>query len=101
MEHTTVPLPGRRLTFGRERSSNRVREGDGSRGQGGWDEASVDFRCHDCCPEFLGLSLSKGWLHVEIKKGMKEDESEKGHEEEAFDGRGIILQNMIGVPTLD
>ena len=76
-------------------------EGGGSRGQGGWDEVSVDFRCHDSCPEVFGLALTKGRLHVEIEKGMKEDECEKGHEEEAFDGRTVMLQDMIGVPTLD
>ena len=32
---------------------------------------------------------------------MKEDEREKRHEQEAFDGRGVMLQNMIGVPSLD
>jgi hypothetical protein len=32
---------------------------------------------------------------------MKEDECEKGHEKEAFDGRGVMLQDMIGVPTLN
>ena len=32
---------------------------------------------------------------------MKEDECEKGHEEEAFDGRGVMLQDMISVPTLN
>ena len=62
---------------------------------------SVDFRGHDSCPEVFGLALAEGRLHVEIEKGMKEDECEKGHEEEAFDGSGVMLQNMIGVPTLD
>ena len=62
---------------------------------------SVDFRSHNPCPEVFGLALAKGWLHVEIQKSMKEDECEKGHEEEAFDGRGVMLQDMIGVPTLD
>ena len=32
---------------------------------------------------------------------MKEDECEKGHEQKAFDGRSVMLQDMIGVPTLD
>ena len=61
----------------------------------------VDFSGHDSCPEIFGLSLAKGWFHVEIEKGMKEDECEKGHEQKAFDGRSVMLQYMIGVPTLD
>ena len=56
----------------------------------------------DSCPKVFGLAFAKGWLHVEIQKGMKEDEWEKDHEEEeAFDGSGVMLQDMIGVPTLD
>ena len=61
----------------------------------------VDFRSHDSCPKLFGLALAKGWLHVEIKKGMKEDEGQKRHEQEAFDGSGVMLQDMIGVPTLN
>src|SRR5437879_2854267 len=49
----------------------------------------------------LDFALAKGWFHVEIKKGMKEDERQKRHEQEAFDGAGVVLQDMIGVPTLD
>ena len=32
---------------------------------------------------------------------MKEDEGQKRHEQEAFDGSGVMLQDMIGVPALD
>ena len=32
---------------------------------------------------------------------MKEDEREKGQEKEAFDPRGVMLQDMIGVPAFD
>jgi hypothetical protein len=32
---------------------------------------------------------------------MKEDERQKRHEQEAFDSSGVMLQYMIGVPTLD
>ena len=61
----------------------------------------VDFRCHDSGPKVFGLALAKRWLHVQIKKGMKEDQRQKRHEQEAFDGSGVMLQYMIGVPTLD
>jgi hypothetical protein len=57
----------------------------------GWDEVSVDFRSHNSCPEVFGLALAKGWLHVELQKGLKENECEKGNEEETFDGRGVML----------
>ena len=74
---------------------------DGSWGQGGWDEAAIDFRCHRSGPKVFGLALKKGWLQVETKKSVKEDEREKGHEREAFDRGGVMLQDMIGVPTFD
>ena len=32
---------------------------------------------------------------------MKKDEREKGHEQEAFDRGGVMLQDMIGVPDFD
>src|ERR1017187_683789 len=80
MEHTAAPMPDEGCNLrGRSRAMPGG-EGGGSRGQGGWDEVSVDFRCHDSCPEVFGLALTKGRLHVEIEKGMKEDECEKGHE---------------------
>ena len=53
---------------------------DGSLRQGGWNEVVVDFRRHDCGPKFFGLAAAKRSLHVEIKEGVKEDESEKRHE---------------------
>jgi hypothetical protein len=30
---------------------------------------------------------------------MKEDQRQKRHELEVFDGSGVVLQDMIGVPT--
>ena len=32
---------------------------------------------------------------------MKADEREEGHEQEAFDGGGVVLQEIIGVPAPD
>jgi hypothetical protein len=32
---------------------------------------------------------------------MKENERERGHEQEAFDSGGVMLQDMIGMPTRD
>ena len=61
----------------------------------------VDFRRHYFGPEGFGLALPKGWLQVEIEKSVKEDQREKGHQQEALDGGGVVLQHMIGVPTLD
>ena len=66
-----------------------------------WAEVAIDFRCHRSGPKVFGLALKKGWLQVEIKKSVKVDEREKGQEKEAFDRGGVMLQNMIGVPTLD
>jgi hypothetical protein len=43
------------------------------------------------------LPWRRDGFRLEIQKGTKEDECEKGHEEEAFDGSGVMLQDMIGV----
>lgn len=59
----------------------------------------ADFRGHDFYPEIFGLAKTKGWFHVEIEKGMNGDECEKGHEQEAFDGSGVVFQDTIGVPS--
>jgi hypothetical protein len=32
---------------------------------------------------------------------VKEDQGQKYHEQETFDGSGVMLQNMVCVPTLD
>ena len=101
MRDTTTRV-AERGEFDRDRLSN-AKGGECGRSprRGGWDEVLVDFRSHDFCPEIFGLAKTKGWFHVEIEKGMKEDECEKGHEQEAFDGSGVMFQDMIGVPTLD
>ena len=67
----------------------------------GGKEVCIDFCGHDSSPKIFGLALSKGWLQIEIKKSVKENERQEGHEQEAFDGGGVVLQEMIGVPTLD
>ena len=61
----------------------------------------IDFRGHDFGPKGSGLTLAKRGLHVEIKKSVKENQGQECHEQEAFDGSGVMLQNMIGVPALD
>ena len=71
--HGSRLMPGGGLEFWRPYSWQGG--GGGSRGQGEWDEVLVDFRGHHSCPKFFGFGLAKGWLHVEIKKGMKELES--------------------------
>ena len=60
-----------------------------------WAEVAIDFRCHRSGPKVFGLALKEGWLQVEIKKSVKEDEKE------AFDRGGVLLQDMIGVPAFD
>ena len=67
----------------------------GSWVEGGGAEVAIDFRCHRSGPKVFGLALKKGWLQVEIKKRVKEDEKE------AFDRGGVMLQDRIGVPTFD
>jgi len=61
----------------------------------------MNFRCHHSGPEIFGLAPSKGWLPVEKKKSVKQDEREEGHKQEALDGGVVVLQDMIGVPALD
>ena len=43
-------------------------------------------------------SLACGWLHIARQKGVKEVVSQEGHEQKAFDGAGIMLEDVIGVP---
>src|SRR5438552_13647697 len=92
-------MPEGRLEFERPGSSKGGRYGSWCQARS--DEVLVDFRGHHSGPKVFGLALAKGWLHVQIKKGMKEDERQKRHEQEAFDSGGVMLQYMIGVPTLD
>jgi hypothetical protein len=52
-------------------------------------------------PEDLGFALSRGRFHIQGQKSMKDVICEEGHEQEALDGAGIVLVDMIGVPFLD
>ena len=72
-----------------------------SRRRGGWNPILVDFRSHHSRPKFFGLASAKRWFEVQIKEGVVDDEREKRQEKEALDGSGVVLKDMIGVPTVD
>ena len=49
----------------------------------------------------MDLPARRAGLHVETKERMKEDEAEKGRQQEALNGGGIVRIDMIGVPAVD
>ena len=40
-------------------------------------------------------------LQIPTKKGVVNDQGKKGHQQEALQGIGVMLHEMIGVPTVN
>ena len=49
----------------------------------------------------MSSALPEIRLQVEGKEGMKDVVGEEGDEQEAFDGAGVMFENMIGMPLVD
>ena len=64
----------------------------------GGSHLTVEFSRDESGPEDLSLTLACAGLHIARQEGMKEVVSQEGHEQKAFDGAGIMLEHMIGVP---
>src|SRR5580693_9194340 len=59
---------------------------------------TVEFRSDELGPEDFGLALACGWLHIARQEDVKNVVSQEGHEQKAFDGTWIMLEDVIGVP---
>jgi hypothetical protein len=44
------------------------------------------------------LPLAHGWFHIARQEDMEDVVSQEGHQQKAFDGAGIMLEDVIGVP---
>ena len=71
----------------------------GRHGRG--SQFAIEIGSDESSPEDLGFALSRGRFHIQGQKSMKDVISEEGHEQEALDGAGVVLIDMIGVPFLD
>ena len=67
----------------------------------GGSQIAIQFGGDKFGPEDLGLALACGGLHIPRQEGMKDVVSEKGHEQKALDGGGVMLEDVIGVPLVD
>ena len=82
---------------GASRSSDAmVRKTSGRHAGGGY--LTVEFSSDEPGPEDLRFTLACGGLHIARQEDMKNVVSQEGHEQKAFDGAGIMLEHMIGVP---
>src|SRR6266404_6263527 len=64
----------------------------------GGSHLTVEFRSDEPGPEDLRLTVAYGGLHIARQEDMKNVVSQEGHQQKAFDGAGIMLEHMIGVP---
>ena len=66
--------------------------------QAGGGHLTVEFSSDEPSPEDLRLTLAYGGLHIARQEDMKNVVSQEGHEQKAFDGAGVMLEDVIGVP---
>jgi hypothetical protein len=82
---------------GASRSSDEVVWKTSGRYAGG-GHLTIEFSSDESGPENLCLTLASGGLHVARQQDMENVVSQEGHQQKAFDGVGIMLEHMIGVP---
>jgi len=73
-----------------------VRKTSGRDAGGGY--LTVEFRSDEPSPEDLRPTLAHGGLHITRQEDMKNVVSQEGHQQKAFDGAGVMLEDVIGVP---
>ena len=84
-------IPGASRSIGRGGA-----ETSGRHAGGGY--LTVEFRGDEPGPEDLRLTLPHARLHIARQEDMKNVVSQEGHEQKAFDGAGIMVEHMVGVP---
>ena len=52
-------------------------------------------------PKDFGTAITDLRFDIEKQKSVKDVVSQKSHEQETFDGLGMVLKNMIGIPSGD
>jgi hypothetical protein len=64
----------------------------------GWGHLTVELSSDEPGPGDLRLALAYGGLHIARQKDMTDVVSQEAFEQKAFDGAGIMLEQVIGVP---
>src|SRR4029077_13945429 len=64
----------------------------------GWSHLTVEFSSDESGPEDLRLALAYVGFHIAREEDMKNVVSQEDHQQKAFDGAGIMLEDVIGVP---
>ena len=88
-----MKIPGASRSIGRGERKTSGRHAGG-------DHLTVEFRSDEPGPEDFGLALACGWLHIARQEDVKNVVSQEGHEQKAFDGAWIMLEDVIGVPFI-
>lgn len=52
-------------------------------------------------PVDLGFALLDLWFQVEVQEGTEDVVSHERQREKCFDGVGLVLINVIGLPAVD
>ena len=83
----------------RQQTGGTEYSGDGSRRDGGVD-SGIDLRRHKLGPEDLGSALADLRLEIQREERMKDIEGQEGCQQEALDGIGIVLIDMVDMPAV-
>ena len=67
----------------------------------GWIHLRVDFRSHEAGPEDLGFAPADLRFQIQSQEGMKDVVGQEGDQQEALDGVGVVLVDVIGMPAVD
>ena len=85
-----------RIPGASQSSDEMVRKTSGR--HAGGSHLTIEFSSDESGPENLRLPMAYGGLHIARQEDMKNVVSQEGHQQKAFDGVGIMLEHMIGVP---
>ena len=61
----------------------------------------IDLRLHEFRPEDSGPALTDLGLEIQYKESLKDVAGQKGDQQKALDGVGIVLIDVVGMPAVD
>ncbi len=64
-------------------------------------DSGIDLRRHELGPEDPGSALADLRFEIQREEGVKDIAGQEGDQQEALDGVGIVLIDVVGMPAVD
>ena len=62
------------------------------------DQFAIDFGSDEFGEVDLGLAFAHWWFEIQQVERIEDDQGQERGQEKAFDGNGVVLEDVIGLP---